>query len=210
MKHTVFLLAAAMALTSTNALADEHDSRVRAYIVDPVGQVDGLLLADRSSVRFTPQTGESVTRHVHVGDRVQISRDGMTLAGPRGYTVDIGLGTLAARGGGPTFAPPTSTADRASDGMTISSGPVRGTQQFTIEGEVEGLTYTRGHLVDGFVIQGGITVRVRPGLTSELEGLRRGDHVRVEGPGVRGAHGIGLRAERVANARGSVIYPAAG
>lgn len=219
MKHssatrmTVAAITVAVALGGgARAWAEEHDARVRAFVISPRGEVEGVLLSDRATLRFSPAIGEQVAEHVRVGERVQVTRDGMTLIAPRsGFTVDIGLGSLGHIGGGPAGAlPPASRAERgAVDGMTVSgaTAPV-GSQRFTVQGRVAGLSYNRARQLDGVIIAGGITVRVPASQAGALAGLRVGDAVAVEGNGVRGRYGIGIQADRVRDGHGTVLYSA--
>ena len=206
MKHRTISFAVAAFLASSSALAAGHDARVRAWIVDPRGDVDGVVLSDHATIRFDHMTAASVTTHVRVGDRVQITPDGQTLFLPRAnWSVDLGFGSLGT-GGGPSRAlPPLSRSDRAADGMTVSGGPGRGVQHYDVRGVVNSVTYTRGHVADGFVLDGGITVRVPVSHAESLASIRPGTRVSVEGDGVRGRHGVGLRATRVVDASGHVI-----
>jgi hypothetical protein len=207
-KHALLIVVAAVlsfVSFATTAAADGHDARVRAWIVDPHGEVDGMVLSDQASVRFDRMTGESITRHVRLGDRVQITPDGQALFLPRtNWSVDLGMATVGL-GGGPSRLPPVSRAERAVDGMTVSGGLGTGTQHFTVRGVVRAVTFTRGRVADGFVLDGGVTVRIPTSRTDALAALRPGMRVDVEGEGVRGRYGIGVRATRVVSAGGSVV-----
>src|SRR5947209_695193 len=91
MKQARIAFAGVALLATSIASAAGHDARVRAWIVDPHGEVDGVLLSDRATIRFDPMTSASVTRHVRLGDRIQITTDGQTLSLPREHwSVDLG------------------------------------------------------------------------------------------------------------------------
>jgi hypothetical protein len=207
MRHTALLLAAALTCAPLTAFAEPHDGRARAWIVNPLGEVDGVLLSDHATVRFSPTTGADVVRHVRLGERVVVSSDGQRLSSPRtGWTVDIGMSALSARGGGPPSRPSFTTRERASDGMVIAGGRAPGAQRFTVDGTVQSLTYTRSQLVDGVLLRGGITVRVPSSRAGALGSLRPGARVVVVGDGVRGPRGIGIRANQIRDARGVVLF----
>ncbi len=212
MRHTWILATAAVLALGATALADAHDGRLRAWIVTPRGEVDGIVLSDHASVRFSERTGRFITQRLRLGDRVEVSSDGQTLMVPQtGWSTDLGLpGASLGRGGGPIAIPVPmgARADRAGDGIQVSSGPVRGTQHFSIQGRVADLTHTRARAVDGFVIQGGITVRVPPARAASVASLHTGASVSVEGDGVRGPQGIGLTADRVTDDHGAVLFSA--
>ncbi|MEX1827258.1 hypothetical protein [Luteibacter sp. CQ10] len=55
-----------------NATRDTRDGRVARVLVNPNGDVDGLLLADGTQVAMPPGLGNTVATHVRKGDAVHI------------------------------------------------------------------------------------------------------------------------------------------
>ncbi|HEX7813484.1 hypothetical protein [Dyella sp.] len=55
-----------------NAMHNTRDGRIARFIVNPNGDVDGLLLADGTQVAMPPGLGNTVAAHAHLGQNIRI------------------------------------------------------------------------------------------------------------------------------------------
>lgn len=168
---------------------DEHtaSSRVQLWLVDPAGQVDGVLLRDGRQMYFSPDVGRNLTLSVRIGDPIHVTVDR-----GRRFVVDerddnrFELTPVLAHGGGPAS--------------------VAALQHLTASGNVVTFLRTPDGVIDGFVLSTGAQVRFPPVLGPRLASVRLGDRLVVEGLGTRGAYGTGITPLAVRDARNRLLF----
>jgi len=166
-------------------------STVQQYLLNPHGEVDGLLLIDGTSVRFPPHLGAALTSTVKPGDVV-------TVIGFAGLATPQGRGMKAL------------TITNATTGHTVVDQPPatpplpphqRGLYQapLTVSGTVmRYLVNPRGD-VDGLVLASGEQVKFRPHQGPRVMGLvgTAGGMITVSGFGTRNAFGTVVDADSI-------------
>jgi hypothetical protein len=176
------LAAAAMLFSAGSAPAQTAGSPVNVWLVNPYGDVDGVLLRDGRAFYFPTEVGRMLTGSVRIGDvvHVDVVRGRRLLVDQRdGSSFDM---TAVARGGGPVGIPAL--------------------QRMTARGTVTAVTRMTGGVITGFVLGSGEQVRVPPSATARLGNVRVGDTIVAEGLGNRGRWGIGLQALAIYDGQG--------
>lgn len=186
MKRVIFTgTALALALWARTAQAQTAASSVNIWLINPHGEVDGVMLNDGRSVFFTTDVGRMLVASVRIGDmaRVEVRAGRRIFVDERdGSEYDL---SPPARGGGPVGIPAL--------------------QRFVARGRLVAFTRTSEGAIVGFLMDSGEQVRVPPSMGARLSVLRVGEFVVVEGLGNRGRWGLGLAATSVWDARGQLV-----
>jgi hypothetical protein len=160
-------------------------SRLELFLVNPSGDVDGVLLRDGRAFFFPSDIGRTIAGGVQLNDPLRVAvHDGHRVLVDERDQSEYDL-TPVARGGGPVGVPALQRA------------------------------YARGHLaafmrepgggIQGFVLSSGEQVRVPAALGARLATLRTGDIVVVRGFGNQGRWGLGIQAMQVEDDQGHVL-----
>ena len=168
-----------------NDMTSTKSGVVKRYVINPEGDIDGLLLADNSLISFPPHIGASVAASITPGDSVQAS----------GF-VDPG-GTLRAR-----------QITNARNGQSIFDQPppadtprlppsLRGVGLVKLDasGRVLRVTTARRGEPDGVLLADGTVIKLTPpGARQFTALLRPGALVAAHGYGTRNRFGQSLQA----------------
>jgi hypothetical protein len=163
--------------------------RFQQYLLTPHGEVDGLLLADSTVVKFPPHLGVSLASTVRPGDSVSV-------VGFLGFATSYGRAmkalaiTNTATGRTVVDQPP---ADRPlpPDQRGLARVPL------TMSGPLAHLLVTPKGDVDGLILAGGEQVKFKPKSGARVMTLlgQGGGVVTASGYGTRNAFGTVLEAE---------------
>lgn len=179
------LLAGGLAFSQSATAEGTAPSRVEIWLVNPAGQVDGVLLHDGRSFYFSPEIGRTATLSVHITDPVRIDvENGQRWLVDQRDDSRVELLAPVARGGGPSSA----------------------LSRITARGEIR--TWVRGPegTISGFVLSTGEQVRVPSGVSGRIvAAVRLGDIVTVRGLGTRGDFGTGIDALSVVDGAGRTL-----
>lgn len=166
--------------------------RVKSFVKNGRGDVDGFELEDGVLVHFPPHLSTQVTQLVATGDRVQVAGRNDTL--PKGETVfraeQIEKGNVKIEIDEPRPPrgprPPHGPRHEADEPMT-ASGTIREFQK------------NRHGDIDGFLLADGTEVKVPPHQGSELQAITKvGDEVKIDGHRHQTPRGdIHLHADRI-------------
>lgn len=161
---------------------------VQQYLLNPLGEVDGLLLSDGTVVKFPPHLGTMLVATVHPGDPVTVTGF-LGPATPQGraikaLTITNTLSRQTVVDQPPTEPrPPKHVRDAALQSLTVS-------------GAVARLLVNPKGDVDGLVLRGGELVKLKPhqgaALAARLQGAA--SPVTITGWGTRSTFGTVVEA----------------
>jgi hypothetical protein len=182
------------AAPSTTASLTTVHGVVDQQLVNPQGDVDGLLLRDGAIVRLPP--GALGFNGVAPGDAVDVQGD-LSNGGP----VPIVERASVSRNGTVITAavPPPPPARRRGPAADAALRPM------TTAGTVHALLFNREGEEDGIVLDDGTTARVPPRAGLAGLHLKVGDHVTLTGRGTQVGSAKGMRVETVALANGASV-----
>jgi hypothetical protein len=176
----------AAVLASAVAAAQPAASPVQVWLVDPHGEVDGVLLRDGRSFHFAPTLARKLTLAVRIGDPVRIE----VVAGRRVFVNERDAARYEI-----SPAPAPGTGSRAQPAL----------QRLTARGHITAFVRVSEGAITGFLLNTGEQVRVPASLGPRLASLRLDDLVTVEGLGNRGRYGVGMMALTIVGARGQIV-----
>jgi hypothetical protein len=158
---------------------------VSRFVINPEGDVDGLLLADGSLVHFPPHMGSQLLSVVHQGDAVRI-------AGFRDRAGDITAQQIANERTSQQVVdqPPPVDALRAPPALR-GAGLVR----LSVKGTVARVTTAPRGEPDGVMLRDGTIIKMPPPVAQQFANLLRPDVVvAASGYGTRNQYGEALQA----------------
>lgn len=143
------------ALPYNNPQLPETQGIVQRFTLTPIGEIDGLILADGTEIHVPPHLTPQLENAVRIGDRVMVQ-------GYRSPSVPLVVATsLTDANTGQTVVdngpPPGSRPPPPPPGM-----PAPGAQQVSIEGKVQRSLYGPAGDVNGALLDDGTIVRVGP------------------------------------------------
>ncbi len=182
--------------------------QVSAYLLDPRGGVDGLLLTNGDQLRFGPQTGAALAAVVKVGDEVTATGRAGTASS---YGREIRVKSLTAAGqtftemgpGGPPHHGPHGPKGHhgpgGPGGPDAPEAPDAPGETITATGAVAAHLVNREGEVDGLLLASGEQVRFGPevGVLVVAAEAAGATSATVEGQGVRTERGTMVRAARI-------------
>jgi hypothetical protein len=162
--------------------------RVQRWLVNPNGEVDGLLLADGTQVAFPPHLSAAAQQLLKPGDEVRVAG----WRTPDAPMVRASRLTATASGRSlddtPASASPPPPAPRDPGALTAMSG----------SGRVARLLHTGRGDVNGVILDDGLIVRFPPHVGAELAAsLQPGATISARGWGSRGAQGRAFEATAI-------------
>lgn len=175
--------------------------RVQQWIVNPNGEVDGLLLADGTQVAFPPHLSASLTQAVKLQETVQVTgwrAPGLpaNAAVMRAQSIKSASGATVADqppGEGALPAPPTPRAESALQAMSAS-------------GKIARVLYTDRGDANGVMLSSGPIVRFAPHIGAALaDKLKPGATLYASGYGSRSAFGSALEATRIGSSTETAV-----
>jgi hypothetical protein len=166
---------------TSHARAMQVKGRITRFLINPNGDVDGLLLDDRTQVTFPPHVGAQLTAKRKEGDRVSIdgARIG-TLPLIRAATIELPDGDKV------TDAPPAPPV--------TPPGPPPALQPMDAQGRVAQPLYGPRGDIAGAILDSGPIIRVPPPVALGNPLLRPGAPLSARGFGVDTPHGRALQA----------------
>ncbi len=161
------------------------NGRVQQWLVNPGGEVDGLLLADGTQVAFPPHLSAMLLQILKVGDNVQVNG----WRAPNVPVVRAASLTAAASGRTVTDQPP------APDRLAPPPRDPRALDAMAASGRVSRLLYTDRGDTNGVLLDSGTIVRFPPHVGAQLATtLQPGSTLHAKGWGSRTAQGNALEA----------------
>ncbi|KVL29004.1 hypothetical protein WS98_27220 [Burkholderia territorii] len=167
------------------ACLPETRGRVTQFLLNPHGEVDGLILNGDLQVHVPPHLGREVARHVACGDRIRVR--GIK---PRGADM-IAAVQLTGRDG-------TEIVD---SGPAHEQRPLprAGCEPMDVRGEVAFALHGPKGECNGALLTNGIAIRMPPHAAAELDDyLRPGTHVQVWGDAMVTPHGTTIDVTDIA------------
>ncbi len=159
--------------------------RIQQWLVNPNGEVDGLLLADGTQVAFPPHLSAAVLQALKPGDNVQVSG----WRAPNVPVVRAATLTSTANNRSVTDQPP------ALGSKPPAPRDPRALTAMNASGRVARLLYTDRGDVNGVVLDSGTLVRFPPHVGAQLAPtLQPGSTLHAKGWGSRGDQGSALEA----------------
>lgn len=169
------------------------DGRLQQWLLNPNGDIDGLLLADGTQVAFPPHLSAAVQRMLKPGDRVQVS-------GWRAPEAPVLRAASLSANGHTVADQPPARAD------TPPPPRERGAlAAMSASGRVSRLLYTDRGDVHGVLLDDGSIVRFPPHAGAALAPtLQPGSTVSARGWGSRGPLGSALEATAIGGSADSM------
>ncbi|MCA8425063.1 hypothetical protein [Burkholderia seminalis] len=167
------------------ACLPETRGRVTQFLLNPHGDIDGLVLNGDLQVHVPPHLGRELVRHIEVGDRIRV----------RGVKMR----------GAETIAAVQLTGRHGVE--IVDDGPVHGTPKpphggrtpMEMSGEVAFALHGPKGELNGALLENGAVLRVPPHAAAELSDyLRAGVHVMAWGQGVVTRYGAVLDVSEIA------------
>ncbi len=158
---------------------------VAQYLMNPNGQLDGLLLSDNTEVKFPPHMSADLARAVRPNDRVTAigEREGpqtfraFTIVNANGQTLN------EAR---PSHTPPLPGARGAN------------LQPMSVSGRIKALLHAPHGEVDGAVLDNGAILRIAPDAGAQVSALLQpGAAISARGFGTQNEFGRALQATEI-------------
>ncbi|RZI66292.1 hypothetical protein [Variovorax guangxiensis] len=162
------------------------NGRVQQWLLNPNGEIDGLLLADGTQVAFPPHLSASVQQAMKPGDAVQVT-GWRTPGAPVLRAASLNANGRSVVDQPPAFgsAPPAPREPGALTAMSAS-------------GRVARPLYTGRGDVNGVLLDNGSIVRFPPHVGAELAAaLQPGSTLHAKGWGSRGPQGSAIEATAI-------------
>jgi hypothetical protein len=157
---------------------------VARYLLDPRGEVEGLLLKDGSQMHITSRASDKLLQAIKPGQHVRVH--GHRLDGAPLVQADVILNTST----GTIFTVPFRLDFPIPDQEQRLS-----MTEMKAEGTIEVLLFHVKGIVQGMLLSDGTQVRLPPDINDELRGsFRIGEHIMAEGNGTSNEHGRCLEA----------------
>lgn len=165
----------------------ETRGTVTQFLLNPFGELDGLLLGNDRQVHFPPHMSRLVAKHVGVGDKLRVR-------GVKPRTADIMVAVQLT----------------SADGVIIldegphhpdewREKPHAARRAMEVSGEVKATLYGPKGEVCGAVLTDGTSIRMAPHAAEALfEYLEPGAHIQVWGHGVNNRYGRTIEVDDIA------------
>lgn len=161
--------------------------RVQRWLVNPNGEVDGLLLADGTQVGFPPHLSADVQGALKIGDSVEVSG----WRAPNAPVVRAASLKATASGRSVADKPPVDGAKREPRAPRDPGALTA----MNASGRVARILYTGRGDANGVLLDSGTIVRFPPHVgTAYASSLQPGNVIEARGWGTRGANGNALEA----------------
>lgn len=158
---------------------------VSQYLMNPKGEVDGLLLSDQTQLKFPPHMSADLTRVVKPNDRITAS--GERESGPTFHAFTItntanGQSVVESR---PSQFPPRLPPELRGVNLTAMSA----------SGKIKALLHAPRGEIDGAVLEDGTIVRVGPAAVAQYaSSFAIGQTISAKGFGTQNAFGRSFEA----------------
>jgi len=161
------------------------DGIVERYLIDPRGEVEGLLLTDGTQMHVTSRASDQLIKAIKPGDHVRVHgsrKQGGALVNP-----DVIVNVTA----GSSFTVPFRidlSAPEKERRLSMTEMEAKGTIQVLLYDYLKGV-------VHGMVLSDGTQVRLPPDVSDELRrSFHVGEHVAAEGNGTKNEYGRSMEA----------------
>ncbi|HDR9027416.1 hypothetical protein [Burkholderia vietnamiensis] len=167
------------------ACLPETRGRVTQFLLNPHGEVDGLILDGQLQVHVPPHLGRALVRHVASGDRIRVRG-----VKPRGADM-VAAVQLTARDG-------AELADTG-PGPEPHARPHPAREPIDVCGQIAFALHGPRGECNGALLTSGAALRMPPHAAAELaDYLRPGTHVQVWGDAVVTPHGTTIDVVEIA------------
>lgn len=165
----------------------ETQGKVTQFLLNPHGELDGLVLGNDRQVHFPPHLSRQVAKHLSVGERVRIRG-----VKPRGVEVLAAVQLTSSAG-----VVILDEGPRHGDAKHLESR-IDG-REMEISGEVRLPLYGPKGELRGALLTDGTSVRMPPHAAEVLSGyLVPGVHIQVWGHGVKNKYGRTIEVDDIA------------
>jgi hypothetical protein len=189
--------------TSYAGQLPETRGTVQRFTLTPIGEIDGVILADDTEVHLPPHLTTQLASAVRVGDTVTVQgyRSSYVPLIVAASITDANTGQTVVDNGPP---PPGSRPPPPPPGM-----PAPGAQQMTVKGKVQMPLYGPRGDVNGALLNDGTIVRIGPREAYEVASLLNpGQALAVQGWGLTTAYGRVIDAQAVGPSSGQMTQVA--
>ena len=170
----------------------ETRGTVERFTLTPIGELDGVILADGTEVHLPPHLTAQLASAVRVGDTVTVQgyRSAYVPLVVAASITDVATGQTVVDSGPP---PPGSRPPPPPPGM-----PAAGAQQVTAQGKVQRQLYGPRGDINGALLNDGTIVRIGPREAYAIASwLNPGQPLAVQGWGLTTSHGKVVDAQAV-------------
>jgi hypothetical protein len=181
----------------------ETPGTVQRFTLTPIGELDGVILADGTEVHLPPHLTTQLANAVGVGDTVVVQGYRSPYASLVVATsiTDMNTGQTVVDNGPP---PPGSRPPPPPPGF-----PAPGAQQMTVQGKVQRQLYGPAGDVNGALLDDGTIVRIGPREAYQVASLLNpGQPLAVQGWGLTTAYGRVIDAQAVGPSSGQMTQVA--
>jgi hypothetical protein len=162
---------------------------VKRYLINPEGDVDGMLLADNNVIMFPPHLGAQVTASAAPGDTVRVTGSAIPGGTLRAKTI------VNARNGQTIDDQPPRSAPGLPDQRLPVALRAAGLVKLEASGSITHVTTAPRGEPDGVLLADGTVIKLTPPVASQFTGLLRpGTVIAAEGYGTRNRYGESLQA----------------
>ncbi|SDR54156.1 hypothetical protein SAMN05443245_7365 [Paraburkholderia fungorum] len=168
----------------------ETRGKVTHFLLNPHGELDGLILDSARQVHFPPHLSRQVAKHIAVGDKVRVQ--GIK---PRGADIVAAVQLISSTG-----------VPILDEGPHQEPHVPRHVQlrPMTTEGEVKLPLFGPQGELRGALLTDGTSIRVPPHAAKELaDYLEPGAHIQVWGHGVKNKSGKTIEVDEIAHMVGA-------
>ena len=185
--------------TSYANLLPETRGTVQRFTLTPIGELDGVILADGTEVHLPPHLTTQLASAVRVGDTVTVQgyRSSYAPLIVAASITDTNTGQTVVDNGPP---PPGSRPPPPPPGM-----PAPGSEQISVQGKVQMPLYGPRGDVNGALLDDGTIVRIGPPEAYQVASLLNpGQPLAVQGWGLTTAYGRVVDAQAVGPSSGQM------
>lgn len=170
----------------------ETRGTVQRFTLTPIGELDGVILADGTEVHLPPHLTAQLANAVQIGDSVVVQgyRSPSAPLVVASSVTDTNTGKTVVDNGPP---PPGSRP-----APPLPGRPAPGAQPLTVQGKVQSQLYGPAGDINGALLEDGTIVRIGPREAYQVASLlNAGQTLAVQGWGLTTAYGTVIEAQAV-------------
>jgi len=176
------------------AATEQITGTVSQYLMNPNGEVDGLLLSDNTQVKFPPHMSADLTRAVRPNDRIIASGEREGAQTFHAFTISSANGQ-SVNEARPSQPPPPPDLR----GVNL--------QPMSANGRIKSLLHAPRGEVDGAVLDDGTILHVRPDASAQFSSLLTiGQSISASGFGTANSFGKSIEVSAI-GAAGQALIP---
>ena len=193
---TILILALSTAITLTSIAqpppspqnAEQINGVVSQYLMNPNGEVDGLLLSDNRQINFPPHMSADLTRLVKPNDRITASGERESAQAFHAFTITNAASAQTVVESRPSQFPPRLPPDLR--GMNLAL--------LNASGRIKALLHAPHGEIDGVVLEDGTVLHVRPDASGQFaSSLAIGQTVSAQGFGTQNVFGRSIEVTQL-------------